>query len=92
MASVTRQYALAGRSAVAILVVHVSLRLVPAVVFRVGTDRDALGLVDSFHAVVVRQTGLQKLLGVRLRELMSVVLKPSYAKIYFVPTATCWSA
>lgn len=63
----SRRYALAGRSVVAILVVHVGLRLVPAVVFRVGTDRDALSLVDGLGAVVVRQTGLQKLLGVCLR-------------------------
>ena len=56
MASVTRQYALAGCSAVAILVVHIGLRLVVAVVFRVGTNLNSLLSVLRHVAVVGRKS------------------------------------
>lgn len=58
-------YALAGCSAIAILVVHIGLCLVSTVVFFVRAGRDALCLVDGFHAIVTEVTLLNEFNGMR---------------------------
>lgn len=58
--STCRDGLLASTTRTAIHVVHVGFGLVGTVVFLVGTSLDSLGLVNSFHMVVIRQTLLDE--------------------------------